>query len=61
MPLLSPVEAADADFFELGGNSLRLLKSRNRVQPELGVRTAPNRMFEAPTVRGIAAILAEAP
>lgn len=54
---LSPVEDADV----LGGNSLRLMKLRNRVQPELGVQTALSRMFEAPTVRGIAAVLAEAP
>jgi hypothetical protein len=60
---LSPVEAAVAKIFAdvLGGNSLRLMKLRNRVQPELGVQTALSRMFEAPTVRGIATIWAEAP
>jgi yersiniabactin nonribosomal peptide synthetase len=55
------VATADADFFDLGGNSLRLMKLRDRVQPELGVQTALSRMFEAPTVRGIATIWAEAP
>jgi hypothetical protein len=37
------------------------MNPRNRVGTELGVQTALSRMFEAPTVRGIAAIVAEPP
>ncbi|QUQ67491.1 non-ribosomal peptide synthetase [Kutzneria sp. CA-103260] len=54
------VATADADFFDLGGNSLRLMRLRNRLRTELGVQAAMSQMFGAPTVRGIAAIVAEA-
>jgi len=76
---LSPVEAtvakifsgvlnvrvltADANFFDLGGDSLRTMRLRNRIRTELGLRIDLSSIFEAQTVQGIASIVAsvEAP
>jgi amino acid adenylation domain-containing protein len=45
-------------FFELGGNSLIGLKVTARIKAELGVEASPVALFEAPTVRSLARLLA---
>ncbi|RZL78525.1 MAG: amino acid adenylation domain-containing protein, partial [Rhodococcus sp. (in: high G+C Gram-positive bacteria)] len=47
----------DDNFFELGGTSLAAAKVVARVDSALGTRLGIRALFEAPTVRGIAAVL----
>ncbi|MFD9623702.1 amino acid adenylation domain-containing protein [Streptomyces virginiae] len=49
----------DADFFELGGDSLKALAARNRLHRELShqARLPVGAVFHAPTVRRLAALI----
>jgi acyl carrier protein len=42
----------DSDFFELGGDSLRMLNVLFRIGEMLGVDMMPGALFEQPTLRG---------
>ncbi|WP_417629251.1 amino acid adenylation domain-containing protein [Nocardia lasii] len=50
---------ADDDFFELGGNSLIATQVVGRLSAAIETRVAPRELFENPTVRALAARLAE--
>jgi thioesterase domain-containing protein/acyl carrier protein len=48
---------ADVDFFELGGDSLQLIRLRRRVKDTFGVELSLETLFDMPTVRRLAAAL----
>ncbi|NEB13986.1 amino acid adenylation domain-containing protein [Streptomyces coelicoflavus] len=50
-----PSVEPDSDFFSLGGNSLLALRLVNRIRTDLGADLAFGQVFEAPTVRALAA------
>ncbi|WP_166360185.1 non-ribosomal peptide synthase/polyketide synthase [Pseudomonas akapageensis] len=47
----------DDSFFALGGTSILAMQGLARLQDELGIQLEPRLLFEAPTLRGFAAVL----
>ena len=49
------------NFFELGGDSLSAVRVISRIQDATGVELSPVALFEAPSVAGLAHLVAQAP
>ncbi|MFB7721388.1 amino acid adenylation domain-containing protein [Nocardia sp. NPDC056100] len=54
----TPTVGADDDFFELGGNSLSATQVVARLGGALGARVSLRALFDAPTVAGLAELIA---
>ncbi|MEV0647302.1 MupA/Atu3671 family FMN-dependent luciferase-like monooxygenase [Phytomonospora sp. NPDC050363] len=52
-----PEIPVDVSFFDLGGHSLGAIRTANRIQDELGIEVPVVKIFDTPTVRGLAAAL----
>jgi len=50
----------EADFFELGGNSIRATVAAGMIEKEFGVSLRVADLFSAPTVAGNAALISAA-
>lgn len=48
---------AESHFFELGGDSLAMMMVLFRIGEEFGIEPSPLALLEAPTPRGLAALL----
>jgi len=57
----SPRVSADANFFDIGGNSLRLIQAHGKLQAALGRAISVIDMFRRPTVKALAERLGEKP
>ncbi|MEU3012285.1 amino acid adenylation domain-containing protein [Nocardia asteroides] len=56
-----PVPGAEDSFFEIGGNSLLATRLAAALHADFSVDLPVRQIFEAPTVAGIAGLIAEAP
>jgi len=54
---LAPI-GVDDDFFDLGGDSLRAFALIAAVKREYGASLRPRDLFDAPTIAGMAALIA---
>lgn len=54
---LAPI-GVDDDFFDLGGDSLRAFALIAAIKRDRGVSLKPRDLFDAPTIAGLAALIA---
>jgi amino acid adenylation domain-containing protein len=52
--LACPQVGADADFFDLGGDSLCVVRALNRCREQFGIRLRPRTLFDNPALRDFA-------